>query len=51
MCPGAIRADDAIVLLPVSPSGDALACWSASNSCGCDPLPVYPGGVLGPPAE
>jgi len=51
VCPGALRADDAIVLLPVSPTGDALACWSASNSCGCDPLPVYPGGVLGPPVE
>lgn len=51
VCPGAIRADDAVVLLPVDASGDALACWSASTSCGCDPLPVYPGGVLGPPPE
>ncbi len=51
VCPGAIRADDAVVLLPANASGDALACWSASPSCGCDALPVYPGGVLGPPSE
>lgn len=46
ICPGAIRADDAIVLLPAEPTGEARACWSASSSCGCELGAVYPGGVL-----
>lgn len=46
ICPGAIRADDAIVLLPPEPTGEARACWSASSTCGCELGPVYPGGVL-----
>lgn len=35
-----------LVLLP------AGACWAATEACGCDRAPVYPGAVLGPePAE
>lgn len=49
VCPGAIRADDAIVLLPPEPTGEARACWSASSNCGCELGAVYPGGVLSGP--
>lgn len=45
VCPGAVRADDAVVLVP------GEACWSASPTCGCAPERVDPGAVLGPPAE
>lgn len=46
VCPGGIRADDAVVLV----EGGA-ACWSASQGCGCTPVPVFPGAVVGPPKE
>ncbi|MSP56604.1 MAG: hypothetical protein EXR69_13545 [Myxococcales bacterium] len=51
ICPGSIRADDAIVLLDPEPDGSALACWSASSSCGCALEAIWPGGVLAPPAD
>lgn len=41
VCPGAIRAEGAVVLV----LGEA--CWSASATCGCAPSPVDPGAVLG----
>lgn len=44
VCPDAVRADDAVVLV----KGGA-ACWSADASCACTPEPVFPGAVLGPP--
>ncbi len=43
ICPGGIRADDAVVLTARE------ACWSASPTCGCTPTPVEPGAVLGAP--
>jgi hypothetical protein len=43
VCPGAVRGDDAVVIV----AGEA--CWSASPTCGCTPVPVAPGAVLGPP--
>ncbi len=51
ICPGSVRADDAVVLLVAEPDGAARACWSASSSCGCAPGAVYPGGVLAAPGE
>ncbi len=45
VCPGAVRADDAVVLVP------GEACWSASPTCGCEPGKVDPGAVLGPAPE
>jgi len=42
VCPGALRADDAVVLV------DGVACWDASGTCTCVPEPVLPGAVLGP---
>ncbi len=50
VCPGALRADDAVLLIPAEPDGSAKACWSASSGCGCALETVYPGGVVGPPA-
>jgi len=43
VCPGAARAEEAVVLVP------GRACWSASPTCGCTPEKVDPGAVLGPP--
>lgn len=43
VCPGAARAEEAVVLVP------GRACWSASPTCGCTPETVDPGAVLGPP--
>lgn len=50
VCPGSLRADDAVLLLAAEPDGATKACWSASSGCGCTPETVYPGGVVGPPA-
>ncbi len=50
ICPGALRADDAVVLLAAESDGSAKACWSASSGCGCTLETVYPGGIVGPPA-
>ncbi len=44
VCPGALRADDAVVLV----SG-GRACWAPDDTCACEPDPVYPAAVLGPP--
>ncbi len=44
VCPDAVRADDAVVLV----AGGA-ACWAPDASCACTPEPVFPGAVLGPP--
>ncbi len=43
VCPGAIRADDAVVLVE-----GGRACWAPDDTCACDPAPVYPAAVLGP---
>ena len=51
ICPGAVRADDAIVLLPAARDGSAAACWSASSSCSCTAEPVWPGGVVAGPVS
>lgn len=51
ICPGSIRADDAIVLIDPEPDGSARACWSASSSCGCAAEAIWPGGVLSPPVD
>lgn len=45
VCPTAVRADDAIVLID-----GASACWSAGTPCGCEPHEVLPGAILGPEA-
>jgi hypothetical protein len=42
-CPSGARGDDAVVLVE-----GGKACWSATAACGCDPVPVLPGAVLGP---
>lgn len=44
VCPGDIPTDGGVVLVE-----SGLACWTAAPSCGCEPLPVEPGAVLGPP--
>ncbi len=44
VCPGAVRADDAIVLLK-----DGVGCWAPDATCACEPRTVFPGAVLGPP--
>jgi hypothetical protein len=42
VCPAGERAEDAVVLV------DGAACWSASRTCGCTPVAVEPGAVIGP---
>ena len=52
VCPGAIRADDAVVLVarePASRKELPLACWAPDATCACTPVPVFPAAVLGPP--
>jgi hypothetical protein len=44
VCPGPIRGDDAVVLV-----AGGSACWAPDATCGCEPAPVFPGAVLGPP--
>ncbi len=44
VCPGAIRADDAVVLVR-----EGSACWAPDSTCACTPAAVFPGAVLGPP--
>lgn len=44
VCPGAARADGAVVLIDA-----AVGCWSSSPSCACDPAPIAPGAVLTAP--
>ena len=44
VCPGALRADDAVVLVE-----GGLACWAPDATCACEPAAVWPGAVLGPP--
>lgn len=44
VCPGAVRADDAVVLLP-----GGQGCWAPDATCACEPRVVFPGAVLGPP--
>lgn len=43
-CPGPVPAGEVAVL----PEG--LGCWSATPDCACEPQPMLPGAVLGPPA-
>lgn len=45
ICPGRIRADDAVVLVD-----SGRACWAPTDACACDPARVEAGAVLGPPA-
>ncbi|MBM4393877.1 MAG: hypothetical protein FJ090_22345, partial [Deltaproteobacteria bacterium] len=49
VCPGAIPADDAVVLVAAEPGGAARACWAADATCACEVVEVFPGAVLGPP--
>lgn len=42
VCPAAVRADDAIVLVT-----GGKACFSPDHACSCEPAPVWPGAVLG----
>lgn len=44
VCPGAIRADDAVVLVE-----GGKACWAPDATCACEPVAVWPGAALGPP--
>jgi hypothetical protein len=44
ICPGAVRADDAVVLVT-----GGQACWAPDATCACEPAPVFPGAMLGPP--
>ncbi|GDX83051.1 hypothetical protein LBMAG42_48620 [Deltaproteobacteria bacterium] len=44
VCPGAVRADDAVVLLK-----GGQGCWAPDATCACEPRAVFPGAVLGPP--
>ncbi|MSQ02236.1 MAG: hypothetical protein EXR71_10165 [Myxococcales bacterium] len=44
VCPSAVRADDAVVLVE-----GGLACWAPDDTCACEPAPVHPAAVLGPP--
>lgn len=44
VCPGALRADDAVVLVE-----GGRACWAPDATCACEPVEVWPGAALGPP--
>ena len=44
VCPAALRADEAIVMVD-----SGFACWGADATCACTPVAVWPGAVLGPP--
>lgn len=44
VCPGGVRADDAVVLLQ-----DGQGCWAPDATCACEPRTMFPGAVLGPP--
>ncbi len=49
VCPGAIPADDAVVLVAAELGQAARACWAADATCACEVGEVFPGAVLGPP--
>lgn len=44
LCPLGAPADGAVAVVA------GAACWAEQSFCGCDPAPVEPGAVLGPPA-
>ena len=44
LCPAAIPAEGQVAVIA------GAACWSEQPHCSCDPVPVHPAAVLGPPA-
>jgi hypothetical protein len=43
LCPGAVPADGRVAVLP-----GGRGCYAADAACGCAPVPLLPGAVLGP---